>query len=135
MGVAKQQSVGMTSSILEQAREKAVKKALGGATPKDMAKVLVRASIKTAAVYLSREYNRALTKWSVSYFLHQAVQVIGEQGDKHGVLASKQTDTKAPTPIVFLDTSASWAEWLSPASSKSSTPVPKSARSTPVGGR
>jgi len=135
MGVAKQQSVGMTSSILEQAREKAVKKALGGATPKDMAKVLVRASIRTAAVYLSKEYNRALTKWSVSYFLHQAVQVIGEQGDKHGVLSSKVIETKEPTPIVLLDTSASWAEWLSPASSKSSSPVPKSARSTPVGGR
>eukprot|EP00930_Biecheleria_cincta_P092908 TRINITY_DN8299_c0_g1_i1.p1 TRINITY_DN8299_c0_g1~~TRINITY_DN8299_c0_g1_i1.p1 ORF type:complete len:405 (+),score=69.96 TRINITY_DN8299_c0_g1_i1:59-1216(+) len=135
MGVAQQQSVGMTSSILERAREKAIKKALGGATPKDMAKVLVKASVKTAAVYLSKEYNRALTKWSISYFLQQAVQTISEQGDQHGVLSSKTTETKAPTPIVFLDTSASWAEWLSPASSKSSSPVPKSARSTPVGAR
>lgn len=135
LGVAKQESVGMTTSILEQARERAVKRALGGPTPKDMAKILIRSSIKTAAVYLSKEYTRALTKWSVSYFLHQAVKSIGDSGNADGILIEETVDTKAPKPIVFLDTSASWAEWLSPSSSKSSTPLPKSARSTPVGGR
>lgn len=141
LGVCEQESKGLTTSILEQARERAVKKALGGSTPKDMAKVLIRSSIKTAAVYLSKEYNRALTQWSVRYFLTQAVQSIGESGDTEGILAAKPSEIELhePRPIVFLDTSASWAEWLSPVSSKASTPLPSvkgmSARSTPVGGR
>jgi len=124
---ALQASKGLSTTIVDRARERAVKKALSGSTPKEQAKVLIRSCVRTAALYLSKEYNRALTKWSVSCLMCGAVQVIGQKSEYADTcLLSTPEAVPEPTPFVFLNTKASWAEWLSPASSNASTPSHRS---------
>lgn len=124
--VALQASKGLSVSIVDRARERAVKKALSESTPKEQAKVLIRSCVKTAALYLSREYNRALTKWSVSCLLRNVVEILGQSSVSSSCLRSVPEMLPEPKPFVFLNTSASWAEWLSPATSKASTPSRRS---------
>eukprot|EP00931_Biecheleriopsis_adriatica_P068120 TRINITY_DN42149_c0_g1_i1.p1 TRINITY_DN42149_c0_g1~~TRINITY_DN42149_c0_g1_i1.p1 ORF type:complete len:385 (-),score=92.27 TRINITY_DN42149_c0_g1_i1:118-1272(-) len=118
----------MAKDVLDEARQRAVKKALSESTPKEQAKVVIRSACKAAAFYLSREYKRALAKWTVSYILTRAVNVIGRSEYADEVLVHTE-HLPEPTPVVYLEASSSWAEWLqtptgTPQGSTRTSPVP-----------
>mmetsp|Transcript_49905 Transcript_49905/g.93543 ORF Transcript_49905/g.93543 Transcript_49905/m.93543 type:complete len:354 (-) Transcript_49905:295-1356(-) len=73
---------------------------------RELARMSVSLSMRGAAVLLTPEYHRALTRWAVHVALRGATDILGLKEDK-------SRRESIPTPIVFLQSERQgWGDWL-----------------------